>query len=1183
MGAGSVSTGSRSGQFENSAFLEHFILAVQFARDVMLLLDEAGHLIECNDAALSTYGYTRGELRGLHIRELCAPEKRSLVEQNLKRTALDDGCTFETVHQRKDGSTFPVEVSARIIEIKGHRYRQSSIRDISRRKQAEQALRREAARYKALMNTAIDGIHILDRDGNLVEANRAFLGMLGYGSEQPAGLHVRDWDPDWNQKEDSAGLAIVMQGGSRTIEKRFRHADGSIREVEINASMIEIDGARYVYCIDRDITERKAAARRIERLTLFYATLSDTNKAMLRARGEEDLFADICRIAVEHGGMFGAAVRMADEKAKILRCVAASGGLRTVVDKIVVSLEAGLPGAESASSVAFRENRVCIHNDLLSNHPSPEWQRFDQAVGVRSVAALPLRRAGKIVGVLVINHRELNYFDAEVKALLEEMASDISFILDSFERDGRRKRVEQALAESEERFRQIAENIREVFYLLDPVTHQTLYVSPMFDEIWGSSRENLYANPWFWAEAIHPDDRERVIASAKRLSTTGQADDTFRICRPDGTIRWLRARNFPIRDGSGRICRIVGTADDVTEKKTQLDKIARLTRVYAVLSGINSAIVHTRDRNTLFQEACRIAVEVGRFPFAWLGVVDWKAMEVSPAAWQGLEQELFRFIQPRLSLTKESSQGRLSKIARVVLDQTSWVSNDVNNDPSAMLRDAMSAHGIQAVAILPLLVHGKTAAVLALHAAETGFFDGEEMKLLQELAGDIAFAIEYIEKEERLNYLAYYDSLTGLANRTLFHERIEQFMRAAGSERKGFAYAILDIERFKAINDSFGREVGDELLRQVAQRLARACEAPFPPARTGADQFAILISDVRAPEEAARRIELLHSQCFKESFDLGDRHLRLSARAGVTRFPEDGRDADALFRNAEAAVKKAKASGERCVFFSQRMTERVAEKVALASKLRDALEREEFILHYQPKVSAKSGKIEGLEALIRWMSPELGLVPPGDFVPLLEETGLILGVGAWALRTAVSAHRTWTEQGLDAPRIAVNVSAIQLRQRNFVDTVREAISEGTRPPGIDLEITESLIMEDAAGTIGKLSAIRDMGLHIAIDDFGTGYSSLAYLSKLPVHSLKVDRSFVISMVHEPDALSIVSAIISLAHSMRLSVTAEGVESEEQAKFLRLLHCDQMQGYLFSRPLPYEAMTAMLRPREVPKV
>ena len=898
MGAGSVSTGSRSEQFENSAFLEHFILAVQFARDVMLLLDEAGYLIECNDAALSTYGYARGELRGLHIRELCAPEQRSLIEENLKSIALDDGHTFETVHQRKDGSTFPVEVSARIIEIKGHRYRQSSIRDISRRKQAEQALRREAARYKALMNTAIDGIHILDRDGNLVEANRAFLGMLGYGSEQPAGLHVRDWDPDWNQKEDAADLAIMIQGRSRTIERRLRHVNGSIRDVEINVNVIEIDGAPYVYCIDRDITERKAAARRIQRLTGLYATLSHTNEAMLRVHSEDELFADICRIAVEHGGMFGAAVRMADEKAKILRCVAASESLRAVIDKIVLSPEAGLPGANSASSVAFRENRVYIHNDVLTNHPSPEWRQFDRAVGVRSVAALPLRRAGKTVGVFVINHCEPNYFDAEVKALLEKMASDISFILDSFERDGERKRAEQALAESETRFRQIAENIREVFYLLDPVTHRTLYVSPMFDEMWGSSRDNLYTNPWFWSEAIHPDDRERVIANARRLSATGQADDTFRICRPDGTIRWLRARNFPIRDGSGGVYRIVGIADDVTEKKTQLDQIARLTRVYAVLSGINSAIVRIHDRNTLFQEACRIAVEIGQFPLAWLGLVDWTAMEVELTAWQGVKQALLELIVPRLSLTKESTQGRLSKIASVVLDKTAWVSNDIKNDPRATLRDAMSALGIRAVAILPLLVHGKTAAVLALHATETGFFDGEEMKLLQELAGDIAFAIEYIEKEERLNYLAYYDSLTGLANRTLFHERIEQFMRAAGSEQNGFAYTIFDIERFKAINDSFGREVGDELLKQVAKRLACAYEAPFPPARTGADQFAILVADVRAPEEAARRIELLHSQCFKESFDLGDRHLRISARAGVARFPEDGRDADALFRNA---------------------------------------------------------------------------------------------------------------------------------------------------------------------------------------------------------------------------------------------------------------------------------------------
>jgi len=303
--------------------------------------------------------------------------------------------------------------------------------------------------------------------------------------------------------------------------------------------------------------------------------------------------------------------------------------------------------------------------------------------------------------------------------------------------------------------------------------------------------------------------------------------------------------------------------------------------------------------------------------------------------------------------------------------------------------------------------------------------------------------------------------------------------------------------------------------------------------------------------------------------------LRVSAKAGIALFPNDGADADALFQNAEAALKKAKATGERYLFHTQQMTERIGEKLALENKLRQALEKEEFVLHYQPKVDTATRRIDSVEALIRWQSPELGLVPPMQFIPLLEETGLILEVGAWALGRAVGDHRTWTEQGLPAPRVSVNVSAVQLRKRDFVATVEEAIMAGSIPPGIDLEITESLVMEDIEASMRKLESVRVLGVGIAIDDFGTGYSSLSYLAKLPVHSLKIDRSFIITMLKDPAIMTLVSTIISMAHSLRLKVVAEGVDAEEQADELDRLGCDQLQGYLFSKPLPFDDMTALL--------
>jgi EAL domain-containing protein (putative c-di-GMP-specific phosphodiesterase class I) len=347
-------------------------------------------------------------------------------------------------------------------------------------------------------------------------------------------------------------------------------------------------------------------------------------------------------------------------------------------------------------------------------------------------------------------------------------------------------------------------------------------------------------------------------------------------------------------------------------------------------------------------------------------------------------------------------------------------------------------------------------------------------------------------------------------------------------------------------------------------------------ARVGADHFAVVVPNLKHEESLVRGLEQ-GSRCIDgDPYIVTGTELRISTRSGVALFPGDGDDADTLFRNAEAALKKS-SSGERYLFYTRQMTERIAEKVALENKLRQALEKDQFVLYYQPKVDVDTRRVVSVEALIRWRSPELGLVPPLEFIPLLEETGLILQVGSWALKRASLDHRDWMEQGLKAPRIAVNVSPIQLRQRDFVDVLNRAIMGGATPPGIDLEITEGVVMEDIQANIEKLTSLRRLGVNIAIDDFGTGYSSLGYLAKLPVQSLKIDRSFIIAMVEDPDTMTLVSTIISLAHSLRLKVVAEGVDSEDQAKHLRRLRCDEMQGYLFSKPLPRDELTVLLEP------
>ena len=451
-------------------------------------------------------------------------------------------------------------------------------------------------------------------------------------------------------------------------------------------------------------------------------------------------------------------------------------------------------------------------------------------------------------------------------------------------------------------------------------------------------------------------------------------------------------------------------------------KVRKLTRVYAVLSGINTLIVRVRDRDELFREACRIAVEEGGFLAAWIGFVDPALKRIVPVAAAGGDAKLMNALKEHVYLTDDLPVGN-NVAARAIREKRAIVSNDSQNDPEVAFRKQHFEFGIRSIAVLPLISSDEALGALALYSAEGGFFDPEEKSLLTELAGDIAFAIDHIDKQERLDYLAYYDALTGLANRSLFLERVAQYMRTAASGGHKLALFLIDLERFKNINDSLGRPAGDALLTQVAEWLTRIAGDASLVARVGADHFAAVLPVVRADGGVARFLEKTMDAFLQHAFRLNDAVFRIGIKVGVAQFPEDGEDADTLFRHAEAALKKAKASGDRYLFYTQKMTDAVAGKLTLENQLRLALDREEFVLHYQPKVNIATGKLTSAEALIRWNDPRTGLVPPGRFIPILEETGLIYDVGRWALKKAIADYLRWRVAGLPAVRIAVNVSA----------------------------------------------------------------------------------------------------------------------------------------------------------------
>jgi|GEM_PF-481120 len=436
--------------------------------------------------------------------------------------------------------------------------------------------------------------------------------------------------------------------------------------------------------------------------------------------------------------------------------------------------------------------------------------------------------------------------------------------------------------------------------------------------------------------------------------------------------------------------------------------------------------------------------------------------------------------------------------------------------------------------------------------------------------------------EDELKRQASYDALTGLPNRNLLLDRLNQSIALAYRSNYSVAVAVIDLDGFKFINDSMGHGLGDKLLLTIAHRLKLCVRKSDTVARLGGDEFVLLLPDPLYTLSASRVglrgdnshppiMFVLHRvlEAVAEPIVFEDRQFSVTCSIGVSFFPNDGQDAENLLKNADAAMYRAKENGRNNFqFYTAEMNVRIAEQLTMEALLRHALERKEFVLHYQPKVNLRTGSISGVEVLLRWNSPEKGLVFPSAFIPILERTGMINDVGDWVLHQALMEHDIWRQAGLPLPRLAVNVSRVQLDQTNFVAKIRDAFERsGNKLPCFDLEITESLMMKSFEMNVPKLKVIRDMGIGVAIDDFGTGYSSLSQLGNLPINVLKIDRAFIMNIASNSGERSIVNTIISLAHSLKLKVVAEGVETKEQMEILSRIGCDEIQGYFISRPLP----------------
>jgi diguanylate cyclase (GGDEF)-like protein/PAS domain S-box-containing protein len=697
-----------------------------------------------------------------------------------------------------------------------------------------------------------------------------------------------------------------------------------------------------------------------------------------------------------------------------------------------------------------------------------------------------------------------------------------------------------------------------------------VFTSPSVEATLGRPPEAILQSVFL--ELVTADQRAAVDAELNSLNAESRAARCLVQCTAlDGHRRWLETNVLALIGDDSRVVGFRGSSRDVTEREQQQRRLAHLRRILRMVSGVNGALVRLRDRDELLQETCRIAVSVGGYVSAVVSLVEpEQTLRVVVVAGTSSATT-----DTRLPLTSEKA-GDLSVSARAVLERMPVVVRDVRDPAVGEITRVLSASTVCAAVALPLVVDGTVVGSLALGAGAAGLLDDRELQLLQELAANVSFALQYLERQHAIHHLSYFDQLTGLAKRTLFCERLEQRLaRRVGPEARP-AVVVLDLERLGVVNDSAGRHVGDGLLQRVTDRLRRHVDDADCLASLGGGTFALVFPLLGSPEDALSFLHDRISRLLVKPFEIDGHTIRAAARCGIARYPEDGEDPTSLVEHAEAALKSAKAAGESFLPYRLQMNHGQHERLGLEQRLRVAIEERQFVLHYQPQVDIGSGRITALEALLRWNEPGRGLVAPGQFLPILEATQLIIEVGDWVIDEALADLRVWVAQGLQV-RVAVNVSPWQLRQRNFADRVLSRLGSTSNRgrSGLDIEITEGALLQDSDDALSKLSSLQAAGVGVAIDDFGTGYSSLSRLALLPVDTLKIDRSFIMGLPTDDASVALVSTVIALARAFSLTTVAEGVETNDQLRILRELGCQQSQGYLHSRPQPTSEITSLL--------